>query len=93
MIPRKPYVPKPLAYSPRDLEVLKDVKGYMIWVFHNDGENVIRRQARVQDPLQCLAAMIAAKANNMRLLVYAIGWVYEEECLAIVDEPWLRRFL
>lgn len=91
MIPRKPYVPKPMAHSPRDHDVFNDVRGYMIRTYHNDGEYKLRAQVRTQDAGQCLAAMFVAKANCMRLLVYAIGWVYGEECLALVDEQWLRQ--
>ncbi len=89
MIPTKPYVKKPIAWSPRDEKVLADVKGYVIRTFFNDGENVIIREARVQDPGQCIAALRAAKEGNFRLLVYAIGVSYEEVCLALVDEDFL----
>src|SRR5581483_11243415 len=91
MIPRKPYEPKPMAHSPRDYEVFKDVRGYLIRTFHNDGEYRLRAEVRTQDPGQCLAAMLVAKQYNIRLMVYAIGWVFDEECWAMVDELWLRQ--
>lgn len=78
-----------MVHSPREMEVLADVRGYLIRTFTNDGPRVIIREARIQDPGQCVAAMRHAKERNLRLLVYAIGWVYEEECLALVDEEFL----
>jgi hypothetical protein len=90
MIPRKPYVKKPMVHSPRDSTVLEDVRGYLIRTFKNDGTDVIKREARVQEPGQCLAALMAAKASGLRCLVYAIGEAYGEECLAQVDGDFLK---
>jgi len=90
MLPRKPYVKKQIAWSPRDLAVLETIKGYVIWVFKNDGENVIRLEARVQDPGQCAAALVHAKEKNERCLVYAIGESYGEQCLCLVDIDFLK---
>jgi hypothetical protein len=89
MISTKPYVKKPISWSPRDLQVLANIRGYVIRTFSNDGENVIVREARVQCPGQCIAALRVAYDNNLRLLVYAIGESYEEQCLALVDEGFL----
>lgn len=90
MLPRKPYLKKPISWSERDYAVLKDVRGYVIWVFKNDGANVIRLEARVQDPGQCAAALVHAKEHNERCLVYAIGESYGEPCLCLVDVDFLR---
>lgn len=89
MIPRKPHVKKPIAWSPRDEAVLADIKGYIIRTFTNDKEHVIIREVRTQDPGQCIAALRVAYEYNLRLLVYAVGVSYEEQCLALVDEAFL----
>ena len=93
MIPTTPYVKKPIAWSPRDVMVLNDVKGYVMRSFTNDGENVIIREVRTQDPGQCVAALRVAKEYNCRLLVYAVGVSYEEQCLALVDEDFLMGMM
>ena len=85
MIPRKPYEAKPMIHSPRGLEVLASVSGYLIRVIRDGSQTNVR----TQDPGQCLAAMITAKERNARCLVFAIGWAYGEECLELVDDVFL----
>lgn len=93
MIPRKPYVPKPMIHSPREEGVLKNIMGYLIRTFHNDGQYRLRSEARVHDPGVALSALLLAKRHNVRCLIYAIGEAYQEECLALVDESILRSKL
>lgn len=82
MIPHKKYEKKPLAHSARDLEVLAHVEEYVI---RTNGREVTH-----VDPGQALAAILAAKANDLKCLVYARGMAHGELCLALVDEDWLH---
>jgi hypothetical protein len=87
MIPRKPYVKKPMFHSERGLDVLKKVHGYLIRRY--EGSSGLRTEVRLRDPGQCVAALRAAKEANVRLVVYALGMAYGEECMEIVDEEFL----
>ena len=87
----KPYVKRELIHSPRGEEVLKALTGYLIQTFHNDGESVLTREARVPNPSPCIAALRVAKEHNIRCLVYAVGNIYGSEALELVDEEFLLK--
>lgn len=86
MIPRKQYEPKPVAHSARDLEVIGNATAYLIRVTG-------RPEAVTSDPGQALAALLSAKANGIKCLVYARGEVLGEDTVALMDEASLRTKL
>lgn len=91
MIPRKPYVKKPLVWTPREQEVLDNVEGYMIRVIR-DG---VEMGGQTTLPGQALAAIREAKKLNpqARVMVHAYALLHGEISLAIVDEDWLMERL
>lgn len=82
---------KSLTHSPRGLEVLDNLHAYVIRTLVNNGPDVIKREVKLRDPGQCLAALVASRKSNVRCLVYAVGTAYGEECLEIVDEEFLME--
>jgi hypothetical protein len=85
LIPHKSFEKKPMVHSPRGETVLANVHDYMIRCIKDDG----RMDIRIRCPGQCVAVLRAAKVNNARVIVFAIGTAFGEECMEIVDEDFL----
>jgi hypothetical protein len=85
MIPRKPYTPKPMVWTPREVEVLETATRFQIKVFQNGR---LRSCAETDSVGQCLAVMNALPAGYS-IMVHAIGTCLGEEGIALVDREWL----
>jgi hypothetical protein len=76
-----------MAVSPREALVLENPESYLIRVVRGQRDVT---EAEVRDPGQALAALLVAKKENVRCLVYATRFLNEETHIACVDEDFLR---